>query len=270
MDYSRFVGLEFEMRPNGVLLILMANPSRKNAMHRETHANMGPLWREVSADPSVRVAVLTGKGDAFCAGGDLSTAEHVNQGGAFEAEELMTDTRDLVLEMLECHKPIVSAINGVAVGGGLALALGADISFIDEDAYILDGHMKLGVAAGDHSVLLWPLLTSMAKAKYYLLTCDRITGREAAELGLVSKAVPGDTLLEEALKVADQLARGPQPAIRLTKRALNQWFKVGLPAFELSLAYEMMGVLSDDCRAGVEAVRSKHEARFPSAEPMSP
>jgi enoyl-CoA hydratase len=236
-----------------------------NAMSRETHENMGHLWREVSADPSVRVAVLTGKGKAFCAGGDLSTAEHVNEHGSFETEALMTDTRDLVLEMLECHKPIVSAINGVAVGGGLALALGADISIMDEDAYFLDGHMKLGIAAGDHSVLLWPLLTSMAKAKYYLLTCDRITGKEAYEMGLVSKAVPGEALLEEALKVADQLARGPQPAIRLTKRALNQWFKVGLPAFELSLAYEMIGVLSEDCKEGVEAVRSKREASFPSA-----
>jgi enoyl-CoA hydratase len=130
--------------------------------------------------------------------------------------------------------------------------------------------MKLGIAAGDHAVLLWPLLTSMAKAKYYLLTSERISGREAAEIGLVSKAVPADAVLEEALRVAKILALGPQTAVRLTKRALNQWFKVGLPAYELSLAYEIINTYGEDFKEGLQSVLNKVPPEFPSSKAMRP
>jgi enoyl-CoA hydratase len=265
MNFADYAGVEFEQTENGILLITLAEPWRKNSLRAEVHRQMGGLWKDVSNDRDIRVAVVTGKGDAFCAGGDLGIAEETNRVGAGAVEAELTHARDLLLEMISCHKPIISAINGVAVGAGLAMALGADISIINEDTYVFDGHMQLGIAAGDHSVLLWPLLTSMASAKYYLLTGERISGREAAGLGLVSRAVPADAVLETALDIAHRLADGPQAAIRFTKRALNMWMLVGMPAFELSLAYELIGELSEDFTAGVEAVRTKTPPTFPSA-----
>ena len=154
----------------------------------------------------------------------------------------MQEAGDIVHNMINLDKPVVSAINGVAVGAGLAVALLADISIASEDARITDGHIRLGVAAGDHATVIWPLLCGMAKAKYYLLTCDFLDGLEAERIGLVSKAVPADQLMSTAMEVARKLAAGPQPAIRWTKRALNQWLRqAAINSFDYSLAMEMMG-----------------------------
>ena len=265
MDYSKYHDRKFELRPNGVLIITMDRLSHKNAMSKKVHGSMGSMWRDVSRDPDVRVAIVTGVGDAFCAGGDLNIAEVANGNGAADMDEIIDHGRDLVLEMIECSKPIISAINGVAVGGGLALALGADIALMAEEATIFDGHIKLGIAAGDHAVLLWPLLMSLAKVRYYLLTCESISGREAEALGLVSKALPREKLMAEALRIAEKLATGPQPAIKMTKRALNYWVKSAAPAFDLSLAYESLNILSADFAEGVRSVRTKTPANFPSA-----
>ena len=130
---------------------------------------------------------------------------------------------DIVRTLIECDTPVVSAINGVAVGAGLAVALMADIGIIDKAAQFTDGHIRLGVAAGDHAVAIWPLLCGMAKAKYYLMTADFIDGAEAERIGLVSKAVDGDDVLPEAMRIAQTLATGPNDAIKFTKRALNHW-----------------------------------------------
>ena len=144
--------------------------------------------------------------------------------------------------------------------GGLAVALMADISLIDEEARFTDGHLKIGVAAGDHAAICWPLLCGMAKAKYYLLTADFIDGKTADQIGLVSKAVPGDELLAEAQKVATKLATGPQQALQLTKRALNLWMDQAAPIFDASLAFEMLGFLGPE---GAEGVRSMQDKRRP-------
>jgi enoyl-CoA hydratase len=165
--------------------------------------------------------------------------------------------------MIECDTPIVSAINGVAVGAGLAVALMADISIIDEAAKLTDGHTRLGVAAGDHAVAIWPLLCGMAKAKYYLLTSDFIDGREAERIGLVSKAVPADEVLPEALAIAERLALGPREATMLTKRALNHWLRQALPNFEASLAYEMLNFLGPEAAEGIAALRGRRSPDFP-------
>ncbi|MBT5755231.1 MAG: enoyl-CoA hydratase, partial [Acidimicrobiaceae bacterium] len=135
-------------------------------------------------------------------------------------------------------------------------------SIMAEEAKITDGHVRMGVAAGDHAVVCWPLLCGLAKAKYYLLTADFINGVEADRIGLVSKAVPGDELLAEAQKVADKLATGSQQATRLTKRALNLWMNQATPAFDASLAYEMLGFMSPDAAEGVAALREKREPNF--------
>jgi enoyl-CoA hydratase len=168
----------------------------------------------------------------------------------------------IVTGMLDCEKPIVSAINGTAVGAGLAVALMADISIIAGDARLSDGHLRLGVVAGDHAAVIWPLLCGMAKAKYYLLTADFITGEEAERIGLVSRCVEREQVLPEALAVAERIASGPQDAARWTKRTLNHWLRTAIPAFDASVAYEMLSFLGADVREGAQALQERREPSF--------
>ena len=168
--------------------------------------------------------------------------------------------------MMACDKPIISAINGVAVGAGLAVAFLADISIMAEEAKVTDGHVKIGVAAGDHAAILWPLLCGMAKAKYYLLTAEFVNGKEAERIGLVSLCVPRAELMDKAMAVANKLANGSQQAIRFTKRSLNGWMNMARPIFESSLAMEMLCFLGEDAKEGVASVREKRAPKFPSAQ----
>ncbi len=165
----------------------------------------------------------------------------------------------------DCTKPIISAINGTAVGAGLAVALTADISIAAEGARLTDGHLKLGVAAGDHAAIIWPLLCGLAKARYYLLTSGFIDGREAERIGLVSRCTPDDELMPIALQIAEDLAGGSRQAIAATKRTLNHWVRAANPIFESSLALEMLGFFSEDAREGLDAMREKRRPKFPSS-----
>ena len=191
MDFSAYQHLVFERRDNGVLLITINRPDRLNATDEVLHNELCRVWPDVSSDPETRVAVITGAGRAFSAGGDLAMVQ--SQVGNFrKVAGIMKEAGDIVYNIIDCEKPVISAINGVAVGAGLAVAIMADISIMAEDARITDGHIRLGVGAGDHAAIIWPLLCGMAKAKYYLLTADFIDGREAERIGLVSSCVPGD------------------------------------------------------------------------------
>ena len=264
MTYSDYDRLLFEHDGNGVLTVTMNRPEKYNAVDEEMHAELARVWKDISADPETRVAVITGAGKAFSAGGDLAMIERL--AGSHEAAmHMLGEMSELVYNMIACEKPIVSAINGVAVGAGTVVALMADISICAEDAKIGDGHTKLGVAAGDHAPIIWPLLVGMAKAKYYLLTGEMITGAEAERIGLVSKAVPVAEVLTEAMNVATALANGPQPAIRWSKRALNNWLLAAKPIFDQSAAYEILTFLGDDVLEGLAALRERRAPQFPSA-----
>jgi enoyl-CoA hydratase len=265
-DYKQ---LRFERRENGVLLITLNRPEKYNAADEGMHAELARVWKDISADPETRVAVVTGAGKAFSAGGDLEMVQRM-AGDYDRVAHMLTEMSDLVYNMINCEKPIVSAINGVAVGAGLVVALLADISICAEDARLGDGHVKLGVAAGDHAAIVWPLLAGIAKARYYLLTGEMLTGTEAERIGMVTKALPRDKVLEEALKVAQTLALGSQLAIRWTKRALNNWLKAAGPIFDQSAAYEMLCFMGPDVVEGAAALREKRPPRFPSAAQSIP
>ncbi|HZT66631.1 MAG TPA: enoyl-CoA hydratase/isomerase family protein [Acidimicrobiales bacterium] len=265
MEYNDFQHLRFERRPNGVVLVTIDRPDVLNAADERLHRELSEVWATFDADDSARVAVITGAGKAFSAGGDLSMIEEMTV--SYDAVLVqLRDAAAIVTRMMETDKPIVSAINGVAVGAGLAVALLADISIMSETARITDGHLRLGVAAGDHAAVVWPLLCGMAKAKYYLLTADFLDGREAERIGLVSRCVPEAEVLDAALEIADRLGRGSQNALRWTKRSLNGWLRMAMPIFEHSLALEMLGFLGADAAEGVAAVKEKRPARFPSAQ----
>ena len=173
----------------------------------------------------MRAVLVRGEGKAFSSGGSFDLIDETI--GDYEGRiRIMREARDLVLNMVNFDKPVISAIRGPAVGAGLVVALLADISVAGRTAKIIDGHTKLGVAAGDHAAICWPLLVGMAKAKYYLLTCETLVGEEAERIGLVSICVDDDDVLTTASRIADDLAQGAQNAIRWTKRSLNSWYRM--------------------------------------------
>ncbi|MDL5158654.1 enoyl-CoA hydratase/isomerase family protein [Actinomycetospora termitidis] len=264
MSWDDYGQLLFERRDHGVLLITINNPDKYNATDEGLHGELARVWRDVDADPSVRVAVVTGAGKAFSAGGDLAMVERM-AGDHARVSHMLKEMSELVYGIIDCEKPIISAINGVAVGAGVVVALLADVAIAAEDAKLGDGHVKLGVSAGDHAAIIWPLLAGMAKARYYLLTGEMVTGAEAEKLGMVAKALPRDQVLDEALRVADVLATGSQQAIRLTKKSLNNWLRAMGPTFDQSAAYEMLCFLGPDVHEGVAALREKRAPVWPSA-----
>jgi enoyl-CoA hydratase len=268
-DYRQYQQLVFERQEHGVLFITINRPEVYNATDARLHWELSRVWLDIGDDPETRVVVITGAGRAFSAGGDLDMIASYNK-NMHIVSQVMKEAGDIVYNMINLEKPVISAINGVAVGAGLAVALLADISIISETARLTDGHLRLGVAAGDHAAIIWPLLCGMAKAKYYLLTADFIDGKEAERIGLVSLCVPPEQVLPRAFEVANRLATGSQLAIRWTKRALNNWLRVAGPIFDNSLALEMMGFFTDDVPEGLKAVREKRPPVFPSASPQPP
>jgi enoyl-CoA hydratase/carnithine racemase len=262
--YEEFAHLRFERPETGVLLVTIDRPDVLNAANEQLHREFSAVWPVVDADPSVAVSVITGAGRAFSAGGDLDMVERLTHDHAAVVEQ-WHDARAVVESMVASVKPIVSAVNGVAVGAGLAVALLADVSIVAESARLSDGHTRLGVAAGDHAAIVWPLLCGVAKAKYYLLTSDFIDGPEAERIGLVTRCVPDDQVVTEALAIAHRLAQGSATALQWTKRSINRWLVAAAPAFGESLALEMLGFLGPDAREGLAAIRDRRPPAFPSA-----
>jgi enoyl-CoA hydratase len=228
-----------------------------DAMHRE----LADVWVAVDRDPETNVAILQGAGRAFSAGGSFELIETLLHDEAARTR-VMREARDLVFNVINCSKPIVAAMHGPAVGAGLAAGLLADISVVGRNARIIDGHTRLGVAAGDHAAICWPLLCGMAKAKYYLLTCEPLTGEEAERIGLVSLCVDDDVVHERALEIAISLSQGAQGAIRLTKQVLNDWYRQQSAVFDASLGFEFYGFTGADAREGLASHREKRAPRF--------
>jgi enoyl-CoA hydratase len=264
MDYSRYKTLAITRRgpDSSVLDIQMrALNGKLPTSGHEGHGELAGIWRDVGADDTVRCAVLRGEGLGFSGGGDLGLVQ--DMASDFEVRtRVWKEARDLVYNVINCDKPIVSALHGPAVGAGLVAGLLADISVASRTAKIVDGHTRLGVAAGDHAAIIWPLLCGMAKAKYYLLLCEAVSGEEAERIGLVSLAVEDDQLLPKAYDIADRLALGSQTAIRWTKYALNNWLRQAGPTFDASLALEFMGFAGPDVREGVASLRERRAPRF--------
>lgn len=258
--YDAFPSLRFERPAPHVLTVVLDAPGL-NAVNAQMHRDLADVWLAVDRDPEVRVAIIRGEGRGFSAGGSFDLVEDMIQDWGARTR-VLREARDIVYNVLNCSKPIVSAIHGPAVGAGLVVALLADVSIAARDARIIDGHTRLGVAAGDHAAICWPLLCGMAKAKYYLLTCETLSGEEAERIGLVSLCVEADELQSRALAVAEQLAGGAQSAIRWTKYTLNNWYRMMGPVFDASLAFEFYGFGGPDVAEGVAAHREKRDPRF--------
>ncbi|MCC5886157.1 MAG: enoyl-CoA hydratase/isomerase family protein [Gammaproteobacteria bacterium] len=257
-DYQR---LAFDYPEKRILRVTFDRPEQYNALDAIGHSEITRVWREIDDDSEIDCVILTGRGKAFSAGGDFDMIEEIIDD--FETRARMwKEARDLVYNIINCNKPTISAINGPAVGAGLVAALLCDISIAGRSARITDGHTRLGVAAGDHAAIIWPLLCGMAKAKYYLMTCDALDGAEAERIGLVSMCVDDSQLQDRALEVARKLAAGSASAIRWTKYALNNWLRMAGPTFDASTALEVLGFTGPDAREGLAALREKRPPKF--------
>ena len=259
--YARYERLNFERPAAGVLRIVMSNPGKLNAADATMHRELAEIWRDVDADPDVRCAILTGEGTAFSAGGDFEMIQGIVDDFEIRARS-MREARDIVMNIIDCQTPVISAMRGVAVGAGLVCGLLADVSIATPDCRIIDGHTRLGVAAGDHAAIVWPLLCGMAKAKYYLLTCDPLNGAEAERIGLISLVAEDADLDAKALEVATKLANGAPRAIAWTKHALNHWLRTAGPAFDASLALEFLAFTGPEAAEGLASHREKRKPKF--------
>jgi enoyl-CoA hydratase len=259
--YSKYTSFKFDYPAERVLRITLDRQETYNSMDVQGHRDFTYMWRDIDSDPDISAVILTGAGKAFSSGADYSMVEK-NLVDHQARVRVWKEARDLVYNIINCDKPIVSAINGVAVGAGLVAALLADISIAAKSARILDGHTRLGVVAGDHAVILWPLLCGMAKAKYLLLLCESVYGEEAERLGLVSLCVDDDKLQDKAVEVATKLAKGAPTAIRWTKYALNNWLRMMGPAYDASTALEMLGFTGPEAEEGLASLRDKRAPNF--------
>ncbi len=264
--YARYQQLKFDRPHPRVLRITIASPLKMNAMTATLHRECSEIWRDVHDDPSVSAAIITGSDKAFSAGGDLNHERKVCDDYALRMQA-MKESRDLVMNMINCSKPIVSAVRGWAVGAGIACALLADISIAAKDAQFSDGHAKIGIASGDHATILWPLLCGMARAKYYLLLSEPFSGQQAADMGLVSLAVEAVDLDAKAVEIATRLATLAPAATRWTKHTLNHWLRQAAPIFDASLALEFIGFAGPEGIEGIDAFLQKRAPNFPVDTP---
>ena len=259
--YAAYTKLAIDQPSERVLRIRFNNPETYNSVDEETHTQITDIWRDVDRDPDINAVLVTGEGKAFSSGGDFGMIENMT-GNHQAVMKTWKEAKDLVYNMINCNKPIVSAINGPAAGAGLVVGILADISIAGKKAKLVDGHPRLGVAAGDVAAIIWPLLCGMAKAKYYLLSGKPVSGEEAERIGLVSLCVEDDELQQTALETAADLANGSQSAIRWTKYSLNNWLRMAGPTFDTSTALEMLGFMGEDAKEGVAAHREKRAPNF--------
>jgi enoyl-CoA hydratase len=239
------------------------NNGKMNTADNALHAELAEIWRDVDRDPGVNVAILTGAGKVFSAGGDFGMIQE-NISDFDSRARQWREAKDIVYNLINCSKPVVSAMRGVAVGAGLVCGILADVSIATKECRIIDGHTRLGVAAGDHAAIIWPLLCGLAKAKYYLLLCEQVLGAEAERIGLISLAVEDSELDAKAVEIATKLAEGAQSAIRWTKYALNNWLRSMGPTFDASLALEFLGFGGPEVKEGLASHLEKRKPAFPS------
>ncbi len=258
--YEAFPGLVVDRPAAGVLRITMDAPGL-NSVSPAVHRELADIWLTVDRDPETRVALLRGAGAGFSSGGSFELLDEL-MGEYGSRLRVMREARDLVFNVINCSKPVVSAIHGPAVGAGLVAGILADVSVVGTNARIIDGHTRLGVTAGDHAAICWPLLCGMAKAKYLLLTCDPLTGEEAERIGLVSICVDDEDVQDRAMAVAVQLTEGAQQAIRWTKHTLNHWYRQQAAVLDASLAYEFLGFSGPDPVEGRASLMEKRDPDF--------
>ena len=244
-------------RDGPVAIVTMNNPDMLNAFSDDMHVGMQEIWNHLALDRSVRSIILTGAGRAFSAGGNIPGFIRSYESMDVRREQ-MRGAQRLQSAMLECPKPMIAAVNGPAVGLGCSVAIGCDVVMIAESAWMADTHVSIGLVAGDGGAVTWPLMMSVLKAKYYLLTGDRISSEECVEIGLATRAVADDKLMEESLILAHRLAAQPQQAIEETKRAVNLHIQAAVQLVApFACAAEQESFSTDDIKRTIDGFKAK-------------
>jgi enoyl-CoA hydratase len=254
--------MAIERRDRGIAVVTLNRPERLNAVNGRMHAELARFSRDFATDRELRVLILTGMGRAFSAGGDFGPGEPI--GSNPEGPNMWTEARQIVDHVLECEKPIISAVNGYAMGLGANVALLCDIVVAGPSAVFADTHVNMGIGAGDGGQLIWPFLIGVNRAKYYLMTGDRVKGKEAFELGLVNFYVEDNAqLMPKALEIAERLAAGAPQAIAASKMAVNSYLRsVSSLVMPLCLRHEQLTMQTEDHREAVRAFQEKRPPQF--------
>jgi len=238
-----------------VRIVRLNRPEQLNATNHELHRALAELFPQLDADLDARVAVLTGNGRAFSAGGDFDYIDQLITDDALRQASLL-DARKIVQRMVACRVPVIAAVNGPAVGLGCSLVALSDVVFMAESAHLADPHVLIGLVAADGGPVTWPLLTSLQLAKEYALTGDRIPAARAAEIGLVNHVCADDEVLDRAMACAKQIAALPQRAVEDTKRILNLHLeRAVLSTLDFALTAEDRSFRSPEVRAAVDRLR---------------
>jgi enoyl-CoA hydratase len=260
LDPARYETIAIDL-DGDVAVLTLNRPERLNAVNGDMHSELTTIFGDVMADSRVRVAVLTGAGRGFCAGGDFST--RLPPTGRKTGLTLWQEGRIIVDSLLDCEKPVVAAVNGPAAGLGATIALLCDIVVASENARIGDPHVKMGLTAGDGGAVIWPLLIGVNRAKELLMTGDLLSARQAYEMGLVNHVVEEGQALPRALEIAHRLAAGAPFAVNSSKVSVNALVKaVANLVLPLSLALENVSMASKDHEEAVRAFQEKREPKF--------
>lgn len=240
-----------------VRIVTLARPEQLNAANAELHRALARIFPQLSADADARVAVITGQGRAFSAGGDFDLLDRMAKDRVLRRNTL-AEGREIVLNMLRCRLPVVAAVNGPAVGLGCSVVALSDVVYMAESAYLSDPHVPVGLVAADGGPVTWPLHTSLLLAKEFAFTGDRIPAARAAEIGLANHVCPDDEVLSMALVTAHKIAALPQQAVEATKRVLNLHLEQAvLATIDFALAAENESFDTDDLRANIDRFRAR-------------
>ena len=210
---------EIDVQADGPLRIITLNrPDALNAVNDSLHCGLARLWGELNEDADARVAVLTGAGRAFSAGGDFNYLDELRRDEALRTKTIKHG-RELVIGMVRCRIPVIAAVNGPAVGLGCSLAALSDIVYMAETAHFADPHVQIGLVAADGGPLVWPSQISFLQAKEFALTATKITAARALELGMANHVVAEP--VSAAIECAQKILKLPQQAVEATKRLMN-------------------------------------------------
>ena len=240
-----------------VRIVRLSRPEHLNAINEELHLGLTRLFPQLSADTDARVAVITGEGRAFSAGGDFDLLDRMANDRQLRGD-VIAEGRELVLNMIRCRIPVITAVNGPAVGLGCSVIALSDVVYMAESAYLSDPHVTVGLVAADGGPLTWPLHTSLLLAKEYAFTGDRISAKRAAEIGLANHVCPDDEVFAAAMAAAHKIAKLPQQAVEATKRALNMHVeRAVLATIDFAMAAETASFDTPDLRANVDRFRGR-------------
>jgi enoyl-CoA hydratase len=267
-DFSRYRFIDVAHSDSGVTTVTLNRPDARNAVHAEMHEEIQDIWIDIARDYDTKVVLFTGAGSTFCVGGDVKNMATMDEpfGSGRDIDPAVVtsgEARRAVWYMLDVEQPIVTAVNGHAVGLGATLALAGDITVMSSAARIGDPHVKVGLVAGDGGAMLWPLLVGPSRAKEFLLRGNLIDGTEAERIGLVNHVRPPEAVLPTARALAEELAALPPMAVRWTKLSVNRWLKdVYQHTFDVSIAFEQVTLRSEDHKEATTAFLERRPPRF--------